>query len=72
VVGLKKTGLRVGFEKYSFYQEKVEDEHIFRIYLDDRIQSKVFVTDQFKETVESNHLTGFKFIEVWNSENQSL
>lgn len=69
VIRQLSTGLRVGFEKYAFIKEKVEGEHIFRIYLDDRIRSMVFVSDEFKEAVESNGLVGFNFIEVWDSEN---
>ncbi|MBA4602064.1 imm11 family protein [Thermoactinomyces mirandus] len=61
------TGFRVGFEKYAFIEEKVEDEHIFRIFLDDRIRSAVFVSDEFKKAVESDGLAGFQFMEVWDS-----
>ncbi|MBA4602066.1 imm11 family protein [Thermoactinomyces mirandus] len=39
VIRQLSSGLRVGFEKYAFIEEKVEGEHIFRIFLDDRIRS---------------------------------
>lgn len=68
VIRQLSSGLRVGFEKYAFIEEKVKDEHIFRIFLDDRIRSTVFVSDEFKKAVESNGLVGFQFIEVWDSE----
>ncbi|MGX9708876.1 imm11 family protein [Laceyella tengchongensis] len=42
---------------------------MFRIFLDDRIRSMVFVSNEFKEAVESNGLVGFQFNEVWDSEN---
>jgi hypothetical protein len=64
------TGLRVGYDKYEFIQEKIVGEHIFRIFLYDRVQWKVFVSDGFKEMVESNGLVGFQFNEVWDSEKE--
>ncbi|MDR6224756.1 imm11 family protein [Desmospora profundinema] len=62
------SGLRVSFKKYSFLQEKLTGEHIFKVYLDDRVFSRVFVSDKFKERVTSSTLIGYEFIEVWDSE----
>jgi hypothetical protein len=70
VIRQLRSGLRVGFEKYAFIKEKVKGEHIFRIFLDDRIRSMVFVSNEFKEAVESNGLVGFQFNEVWDSEKE--
>ncbi|AUS09236.1 hypothetical protein C1X05_10660 [Laceyella sacchari] len=67
VIRQLSTGLKVGFERYAFIPEKVKNEHVFRIWLDDRIGSMVFVSDEFKEAVESKGLVGFQFTEVWNS-----
>ncbi|MBA4542818.1 MULTISPECIES: imm11 family protein [Thermoactinomyces] len=69
VIKQLETGLRVGLQKHAFVQEKIASEHIFRIYLDDRVQWKVFVSNEFKEAVESGGLVGFHFIEVWDLEN---
>ncbi|MBA4494011.1 imm11 family protein [Paenactinomyces guangxiensis] len=67
VIRQLETGLRVGMDKYAFIPEKIEGQHIFRIYIDDRVRSMVFVSDEFKKLVESNKLVGFEFIEVWDS-----
>lgn len=55
------------FQKYAFIQEKLVDEHIFKIpeIVRDNI---VFVSEEFRERVISNGLFGFNFIEVWDSE----
>ena len=63
-----RSGLRIGFKKYAFIEEKVKNAHIFKVYLDDRPILPVLVSDQFRETVLSNGLSGFDFIEVWDSE----
>jgi hypothetical protein len=69
VIKKLSTGLRLEFEKYeTFVKEKVERENIFRVYLDESLMWMVFVSDAFKKVVESNNLSGFKFIEVWDSE----
>ncbi|MGX9708843.1 imm11 family protein [Laceyella tengchongensis] len=52
----------------AFVKEKVERENIFRVYLDESLVWMVFVSDAFKKVVESNNLSGLKFIEVWDSE----
>jgi hypothetical protein len=68
VIKKLSTGLRLEFEKYAFVKEKVERENIFRVYLDESLMWMVFVSDTFKKVVESHNLSGFKFIEVWDSE----
>lgn len=63
------TGVVVGMEKYSFHEEKLKGLNIFVTTLYGKIQTtKVYVTSEFKETVEKNKLLGFKFIEVWDSQ----
>ncbi|SDC80459.1 hypothetical protein SAMN04488112_11710 [Melghirimyces thermohalophilus] len=63
-----RSGRRSGIKKYSFYPEKIKGQHIFKVYLDDRVQSDVLVSDEFKERVTSSSLVGYKFVEVWDSE----
>lgn len=46
-------------EKYKFYWERLEDIHIFRP-LDVMLKS-TFVSNQFKDVVEKNNLTGLTF-----------
>ncbi len=57
------------FEKYAF---KICDElvnyNIFKII--DEPTRKAFVSDKFKDTVEMNRLTGFRFELVWDSEEE--
>lgn len=51
--------------KYDFIPERVEGVPIFKVKLGNRVQStEIFVSSEFKETVEQNHLTGFIFTEV--------
>ncbi|WP_396654022.1 imm11 family protein [Mechercharimyces sp. CAU 1602] len=60
--------LRVSFKKYAFHIDQIKKEHIFRVYLDEYVDSKVLVSDDFKDRVTSSSLTGYKFVEVWDSE----
>lgn len=55
------------FTKYSFKLEKVRGIPIFRV-IDDKTSGYPFVSDEFKKLVEENHLTGFEFKLVWDSE----
>lgn len=50
-------------EKYSFYWDKLANSHIFCIPEIGRWHP-VFVSDQFKEVVEKNNLTGLTFHSV--------
>ena len=68
VVEQLRSGLRIGFKKYAFIEEKVKNAHIFKVYLDNKVDLPVLVSDQFRNTVLSNGLSGFDFIEVWDSE----
>ncbi len=62
------SGLVVGLEKYAF-KDTAKDEPIFKIYLNNRVKTtEVFVNDVFKESVETNNLKGFKFIEIFKFE----
>ena len=54
------------FEKYSFVEEKVRNEDIFRIV--DMPYYRPFVSDRFKEVIEANDFKGFIFKLVWDSE----
>lgn len=55
------------FHKYVFRDVKeIRKHHIFKIM--DEPTRWAFVSDEFKETVEKNNLTGFKFELVWDSE----
>lgn len=66
------SGLVVDVTKYSFLKEKLEGVNIFKIFLNDRISvTKIFVSETFKNIVEENELKGFKFEEVWDSENDN-
>ncbi|WP_373463781.1 imm11 family protein [Paenibacillus sp. V4I9] len=46
------TGLTVGFKKYGFIPEKLNNQYIFKVFINERIYSTVtFVTDDFKDKV---------------------
>lgn len=52
--------------KYSFVIEKIKNQHIFKI--SNQLYGTVFVSDEFRNKVIQSGLEGFKFIEVWDSE----
>ncbi|NQX71676.1 hypothetical protein HQN90_36925 [Paenibacillus alba] len=54
--------------KYTFHEERIEHAIIFKI--PENLRSEIFVTDIFKEKVEQAGLTGFRFAEIWDSENE--
>lgn len=55
------------FEKYAFKESpELMQHHIFKIV--DEPRRSPFVSDEFKKAVEDNHLTGFRFKLVWDSE----
>jgi len=62
--GDEKRILRV--KKFSFVVEEVKNQHIFKI--SNQLFGTVFVSDEFKKKVVESSLEGFKFIEVWDSE----
>ncbi|MDB5056270.1 MAG: hypothetical protein JWM44_4320 [Bacilli bacterium] len=61
-----RSGTITGFIKYAFKMDNVENEYIFKI--PELLSTKIFVTDAFRNKVIENGLKGFKFIEVWDSE----
>lgn len=57
----------MAFKKYAFLQNPELSKHnIFKI--TDEPTRRAFVSDRFKNMVEENGLTGFKFKLVWESE----
>ncbi|MBQ7944241.1 MAG: hypothetical protein IJ326_09300 [Lachnospiraceae bacterium] len=65
------TGLVVGFDKYSFLKEKIQNLHMFKVLLNGKIYStEIYVTEELKEKVEMEQLIGFKFELVWDSEQE--
>lgn len=55
------------FEKYAFKDcAEIVDNNIFKIV--DEPTRWAFVTEKFKKAAEENHLSGFKFKLVWDSE----
>lgn len=64
----KSSGRIMRFIKFEFITENVKRHDIFKI--DDLKRSHIFVSDNFRNAVIQNDLTGFKFIEVWDSEKQ--
>lgn len=55
------------FTKYAFREcDELKRSHIFKIV--DESRRGAFVSEEFKETVEKNKLTGFKFELAWDSE----
>ena len=56
----------LAFQKYSFRMcDELLNNDIFKLV--DESSRDPFVSDRFKQTVEDNHLTGFKFELVWDS-----
>ena len=52
--------------KFSFRPNIVNNISIFKLFLEDRIYStEIFVSQEVKDIVEANRLTGFSFEEVW-------
>ncbi|KFL63518.1 hypothetical protein DJ50_4825 [Bacillus cereus ATCC 10876] len=68
---LKKliTGLIIGCEKFAFDSNTVQNEMIFKVYINGKIHpTAVFILDELKILIEQSDLKGFKFIEIWDSE----
>ena len=57
-------------DEFAFDYSKVSQHDIFKI--PEKIWSTVFVSDKFKATVEENGLIGFKFTEVWDSDEKAV
>ncbi|MFC4321424.1 imm11 family protein [Litchfieldia salsa] len=63
-------GLVDDYLKYAFIEDVIKDCHIFRIVTHDTyrlLKTQVFVSDLFREKVLEARLSGFEFIEVWDS-----
>ncbi len=66
------TGLVVGCEKFAFDFNTVQNEMIFKVYINGKIHpTVVFISDELKALIEQSELKGFGFIEVWDSEELS-
>lgn len=67
-----RSGAIMKYNKFSFHQGVVEGQDIFKVlHLENKnpMNTKVFVSDQFRDKVLESGLKGFDFIEVWDSEN---
>lgn len=54
------------FIKLAFIEEKLRSNHIFKLV--EKKLSPVYVSDEFRQRIIDNGLTGFKFELVWDSE----
>ena len=54
------------FTKYAFIEDKVKNQHIFKI--PEFKTSRFFVSDEFKKRVEDTGMKGFEFRLLWDSE----
>ena len=63
------TGLVVGMDKYSFRTDAINNLHMFKVFLNGRIyDSEIYVSSELTERIEELNLAGFKFTEVWDSD----
>ena len=59
-------GRPYSINKFSLRPNMVNNISIFKLFLEDRIYStEIFVSQEVKDIVEANGLTGFSFEEVW-------
>lgn len=60
----------MSYRKFVFKEKEVSNQFIFKIveHESKRVESDIFVTDQFRDIVLQSGLKGFEFIEVWDSE----
>lgn len=56
------------FKIVYFLKERIQDELIFKISIDNHTKLSVYVTDTFREIILNSKLRGFDFEEVWDSE----
>lgn len=64
-----RDGIRIMvFKKYAFLPTVIRNVSIFKI--SDERTRYAFVSNEFKQTVEKNNLSGFKFKLVWDSEQE--
>ena len=65
----RDNGRPYSVNKFSFRPNIVNNISIFKLFLDDRIYStNLFVSQEVKDIVEENGLTGFSFEEVWRDD----
>ncbi|KEK20309.1 hypothetical protein BAMA_17905 [Bacillus manliponensis] len=63
------SGLIIGCEKFVFIPSVVQNEMIFKVYINKRVHPNYFfVSDEFRNAVLESDLKGFEFVEVWDSE----
>lgn len=70
VVSRLKNGNIMSIKKAVFKKDRIEGQHIFKLH--DCPKNPIFVSDTFKETVEQAGLKGFRFEEVWNSDDTEV
>ncbi|EOO18980.1 MULTISPECIES: imm11 family protein [Bacillus cereus group] len=64
-----RSGLVIDFKKYAFLSNRVKNQTIFKVYLNEILHiPSVFVSDEFRNAVLESDLKGFEFVEVWDSE----
>ncbi|PEO88119.1 hypothetical protein CN571_15570 [Bacillus pseudomycoides] len=64
-----RSGLIIDFKKYAFLPNVLKNQTIFKVYLNEILHiPSVFVSDVFRNAVLESDLTGFEFVEVWDSE----
>ena len=62
-------GRPYSINKFSLRPNIVNNISIFKLFLEDRIYStEIFVSQEVKDIVEENGLTGFSFEEVWRDD----
>jgi len=81
IIDLEKSILRYDDKKDTIYRvdklafdpHKTENAHLFKIdYSNTYFRSATFVSDEFRQAVEQNHLTGLKFSEAHEDEGGNL
>lgn len=51
-------------KKFAFKEKDVENKDIFRPILDAAYKSEIFVSQRFRQIVQDNNLSGFKFTKI--------
>lgn len=63
----------VDYEKISFIKSKLSNQFIFKAIIPSTqkvLSNKIFVSDEFRGHILKHELKGFKFTEIWDSENE--
>jgi hypothetical protein len=60
----------MGYQEYAFFEDKLKDQHIFRVYSDElkRVMPEIFISDELRNTILENNFTGYQLVEMWDSE----